>query len=81
MKKIILKNEKICPESQISIDRFCFGSGDTGKITRKMIFSQHLTTAVIGTCGWAWTKLREQDSVWAEKMPKMAQNPTRQVLA
>jgi hypothetical protein len=53
MKKIILKNEKICPESQISIDRFCFGSGDTGKITRKMIFSQHLTTAVIGTCGWA----------------------------
>jgi hypothetical protein len=68
MKKIILKNEKICPESQISIGRFCFGSGGTGKTTRKMIFSQHLTTAVIGTRWWAGVdSVREQKKTRSQK--------------
>jgi hypothetical protein len=53
IKKIILKNEKICHESWISIGRFCFRSGVTGKALEKMGLSQHLTTAVISTrLGW-----------------------------
>jgi hypothetical protein len=52
MKKIILKNEKICHERWISIGRFCFRSGVTAKALEKMDLSQHLTTAVISTGGW-----------------------------
>jgi len=47
MKKIILKNEKICHESWISIGRFCFQSGVTEKALEKADLSRHLTTAVI----------------------------------
>jgi hypothetical protein len=53
MKKIILKNEKICRESQISMGRLCFRSGVTGKALEKTDLSQHLTTAVISTRVWA----------------------------
>jgi hypothetical protein len=53
MKKIILKNEKICRESLISIGRFCFRSGVIEKSLEKTDLSQHLTTAVISTRVWA----------------------------
>jgi len=49
MKKIILKNEKICRESWISIGRFCFRSGVIEKALEMVGLSQHLTTAVIST--------------------------------
>jgi hypothetical protein len=53
MNKIILKNEKICHERWISIGRFCFRSGVTGKALEQTDLSQHLTTAVISTrLGW-----------------------------
>jgi len=55
MKKIILKNEKICHESWISIGRFCFRSGVIEKALEKVDLSQHLTTAVISTRKWAGT--------------------------
>jgi len=49
MKKITVKNEKICHESWISIGRFCFRSGVTEKALEKVDLSRHLTTAVIST--------------------------------
>jgi predicted HAD superfamily hydrolase len=66
MKKIILKKEKICHESWISIGRFCFWSRVTEKALEKMGLSQHLTTAVISTRVWdsAW----EQRKLEARKM-------------
>jgi hypothetical protein len=57
MKKIILKNEKICHESWISIGRFCFRSGVTGKALEKTNLPRHLTTAVISTGGWGRTRI------------------------
>jgi len=57
MKKIALKNEKICHENLISIGRFCFQSGVTGKDLKEMNLSQHLTTAVISTRKWAGVDL------------------------
>jgi hypothetical protein len=64
VKKNIRKNEKICHESWISNGRFCFRSGVIEKALEKTGFSQHLTTAVIGTGGWR-----------DETRPQNGQNP------
>jgi hypothetical protein len=53
MKKIILKNEKSAVRARSRWTDFVLGPVALGKTIRKMIFSQHLTTAVISTCVWA----------------------------
>jgi len=52
MKKIILKNEKSAVGARSRSADFVLGPVALGKTIRKMIFSQHLTTAVISTRRW-----------------------------
>jgi len=69
MKKIILKNEKSAVRARSRSADFVLGPVALGKTIRKMIFSQHLTTAVISTgAGAGVDSVREQRKLEARKI-------------